>query len=234
MSMQDRVYAAAIFVILGICCIGAYVAVSGFMNQNPNGLQIGLNSTTQTPTAGVTIQIPTETAAPATHTALPATKTPVGFQPTDEPQATRGPTLDFIPTVATAEFTPTSEASATPQFSGCGAEFCPRPGPADASAPGGNPCPPNLIWGYALDRSGQGIPGVKIHFQDANGNAGDKDTKGPPDHPGIYDIPVGSGVWTVVVAGKKETTRSPAFQVSAGQPWGGTGICPTRVDFIQQ
>ncbi len=232
MSMQDRVYAAAIFIILGLCCIGAYVAVSGFANANPGGISIGFLSTTATPTAGVTIEIPTETPAPATNTPLPPTRTPEGFQPTDIPAATRGPTLDFIPTVATPEATATPEASATPP--GCGAEFCPRPGPADANAPGGNPCPSNLIWGYVLDSSGQGMPGIKIHFRDAGGNAGEKDTKGPPDRPGIYDIPVGSGTWIVEVMGKRDTLRSTPFQVAVGEAWGGSGNCPTRVDFVQQ
>lgn len=232
MTMQDRAYAAAIFIILGICCIGAYVAVSGFFNANPEGFSLALNSATETPTAGVTIEIPTETAAPPTFTPLPPTETPIGYQPTAIPEATRGPTLDFIPTIATPEFTATPEASATPP--GCGAEFCPRPGPADSGAPGGNPCPSHLIWGFVLDKNGQGIPGVKIHFSDASGNAGDKDTKGPPDRPGIYDIPVGSGVWTVQVFGKREQVRSPPFQVAVGQSWGGTGNCPTRVDFFQQ
>ncbi|RIK28801.1 MAG: hypothetical protein DCC52_08005 [Chloroflexi bacterium] len=232
MTMQDRAYAVAIFIILGICCIGAYVAVSGFLNANPDGFSLALNDASATPTIGVTVEIPTETPAPPTNTPLPPTETPIGYQPTAIPEATRGPTLDFIPTIATPEFTATPEASATPP--GCGSEFCPRPGPADSRAPGGNPCPSHLIWGFVLDRNGQGIPGVKIHFNDASGNAGDKDTKGPPDHPGIYDIPVGGGVWTVQVVGKREALRSPPFQVAVGQPWGGAGNCPTRVDFIQQ
>lgn len=234
MTMQDRVYAAAIFIIMGICCIGAYVAVSGFMNQNPDGFKIGLNLATTTPTAGVTVEIPTETAAPPTNTSLPATKTPIGFQPTAIPAATRGPTLDFIPTIATLEASPTPEASATPQPSGCGAEFCPRLGPPDGRAPSGNPCPPNYLWGFVLDRNGQGIPGIKVTFRDANGNAGESDTKAPPDPPGRFDFPVGGGTWTVQVAGRKDASRSGPIQMAAGQTWTGSGNCPTRVDFVQQ
>ena len=234
MTMQDRAYAVAIFIILGFCCIGAYVAISGFLNANPGGLAAALNNSTATPTVGVTIVIPTETAAPPTITPPPPTRTPKGFQPTDTPAITRPPTLDFIPTVATPEFTPTPEVTATPAASGCGAEFCPRPGPADAGAPGGNPCPANLIWGFVTDHTGQGVAGVKVHFQDVNGNAGEKDTKGPPDRPGIYDLPVGNGVWTVQLTGKKDQTRSTPFQVVVGQAWGGSGNCPTRVDFVQQ
>ena len=54
MSMQDRAYAAAIFVIIGICCIGAYVAISGFANANPGGLLLAFNGATASPTVGVT------------------------------------------------------------------------------------------------------------------------------------------------------------------------------------
>lgn len=50
MTMQDRAYAVAIFIILGICCIGAYVAVSGFLNANPDGFSLALNDASATPT----------------------------------------------------------------------------------------------------------------------------------------------------------------------------------------
>lgn len=234
MTMQDRAYAVAMFIVFGICCIGIYVAVSGLLNANPNGLTIALlNQATETPTVGVTIEIPTETPAPPTNTPPPPTRTPRGFVPSPTPGFTRPPTLDFLPTVPTPEpFTPTPVPSPTPP--GCGAEFCPRPGPPDPRAPGGNPCPPNLIWGFVLDRNGQGMVGIKVTFRDDHGNAGEKDTKGPPDPPGIYDFPVAGGIWTVQLAGRRDTTRSTPFQVAAGQVWTGSGNCPTRVDFIQQ
>lgn len=232
MTMQDRAYAAAIFIILGICCIGAYVAVSGFTNANPNGLQIGLNSETQTPTAGVTIEIPTETAAPPTNTPLPPTKTPIGFQPTLPPEATRGPTLDFIPTIATPEFTATPEATATPV--GCGAAFCPRLGPPDPRAPTGNPCPDNYIWGFVFDTSGKGIGGMKITLRELNGAADKVTSKAPPDPEGRFDFPAASGTWSVQLVDRQEDPLSPPMQIQARVPWGGSGNCPTRVDFIQQ
>lgn len=232
MTMQDRAYAAAIFIILGICCIGAYVAVSGFTNANPNGLQIGLNSATQTPTAGVTIEIPTETAAPPTNTPLPPTKTPIGFQPTLPPEATRGPTLDFIPTIATPEFTATPEATATPV--GCGAAFCPRLGPPDPRAPTGNPCPDNYIWGFVFDTSGKGIGGMKITLRELNGAADKVTSKAPPDPEGRFDFPAASGTWSVQLVDRQEDPLSPPMQIQARVPWGGSGNCPTRVDFVQQ
>lgn len=232
MSMQDRAYAAAIFIIIGLCCIGAYVAVSGFMNANPNGISIGLNSATQTPTLGVTIQIPTETPAPPTNTPLPATKTPFGFQPTDEPAATRGPTLDFIPTLETPTETATPAATATPR--GCGAQFCPRLGPPDPRAPTGNPCPDNYIWGFVLDKAGNGIGGMKISLRELNGGGDKVTTKAPPDPEGRFDFPASGGTWTVQVVDRAENPLSPPIQIQAMVAWGGSGNCPTRVDFIQQ
>jgi hypothetical protein len=232
MSMQDRVYAAAIFVIIGLCCIGVYVAISGFMNANPNGLQIGLNLETGTPTAGVTIEIPTETAAPPTNTPLPPTITPEGFQPTAIPAATRGPTLDFLPTIETPTVTPTPEATATPP--GCGASFCPRLGPPDPRAPTGNPCPDNYIWGFVLDTGGNGMGGMRIALREINGGADKVTSKAPPDPEGRFDFPASAGTWTVQLVDRSENPLSPPIQIQANVPWGGSGNCPTRVDFVQQ
>lgn len=235
MSMQDRAYAAAILIIIGICCIGAYVAVSGFMNANPDGLSIGLNLPTQTPTGGVTVEIPTETPGPPTNTPLPPTKTPIGFRPTDPPEATRGPTLDFIPTIETPEFTETPLPTATLEIPpGCGAPFCPRLAAPDPRAPTGNPCPGNYIWGFVLDRNGIGIGGMKVTLRETSG-AGDKvTTKAPPDPEGRFDLPATGGTWTVQVVDRQENPLSPPIQVQANVSWGGSGNCPTRVDFIEQ
>src|SRR5437867_10481496 len=84
MSIQDRAYAAAIFIVIGICCIGAYVAISGFFNANPNGITLSLSQPTGTATVEPNIEIPTETPAPPTFTPLPTlppTDTPKGFNP---------------------------------------------------------------------------------------------------------------------------------------------------------
>lgn len=232
MSMQDRAYAAAIFIILGFCCIGAYVAISGFMNQNPDGLQIGLNVSTATPTVGVTIEIPTETPAPPTNTPLPATQTPIGFQPTAIPAATRGPTLDFIPTIATPEATETPEA--TPTAVGCGAIYCPRLGPPDARGPKGQPCSSEYIWGFILFPNGEGEPNIRVHFREVGGSEGDTRSKGDPDPRGRFDFPTTGGSWSVQIWDRNGDPLSPSFQVQAGLPWDGSGNCPTRVDFVQQ
>lgn len=232
MSMQDRVYAVAIFVILGLCAIGAYVAVSGFMNANPDGLNLALNRGTDTPTVGVTIEIPTETAAPPTNSPLPPTRTPEGFRPTDTPAVTRPPTLDFLPTIATPVETPTAEATATPP--GCNASICPRLGPPDSRGPGGNTCPPDYIWGFVTDKAGNGIPNIRIHLREINGAEGDARSKGDPDPVGRFDFPASGGTWSVTVWTRDGDPVSPAIQVQAGQAWGGSGNCPTRVDFVQQ
>jgi len=235
MSMQDRAYAAAIFIILGLCCIGAYVAASGFMNAHPEGLSLSLNRGTESPTAGVTIEIPTETAAPPTSSPLPPTRTPEGFRPTDTPAATRPPTLDFIPTIETPEITPTEEATATPASGpACEASICPQLGPPDSRGPNGNTCPQDYIWGFVTDNSGKGMSGVRIHFREVNGAEGDARSKGAPDPEGRFDFPANAGTWSVVVWTRDGDPISPAIQVQAGQAWGGSGNCPTRVDFVQK
>lgn len=233
MTMQDRAYAAAIFIIIGICCIGAYVAFTGFLNANGGALTVALGGPTGTPTAGVTVEIPTDKPAPPTATLPPPTKTPKGFSPTDTPAATRPPTLDFVPTVATAEFTPTlPEPSATPQAA-CSGSYCPRLGPPDSRGPKGNTCPPDYIWGFVSNAQGQGLPGIRVHFRELGGAEGDAKTKGDPDPVGRFDFPTSSGTWTVAIWNKDGDPISPAIQVQAGQPWGGSGNCPTRVDFVQ-
>lgn len=236
MTMQDRVYAVAIFLIIGLMCIGVYVAVSGFLNANPEGIRLPSDNVEDTPVAGIIVAIPTETPAPPTNTPRPTrppTRTPVGFVASPVPVVTRPPTLDFIPTVPTAEqLTPTATFTATP--TGCGAEFCPRLGPADARGPGGNPCPSDYVWGFVYGRNGEGMSGIKVHFRDNSGNAGQTDSKGNEGEQGKYDIPLGGGTWIVEVMGRKEAILSPAFAVVVGQPWSGSGSCPTHVDFYQQ
>ncbi len=233
MSMQDRAYAAAIFIIIGICCIGAYVAVTGFMNANPEGISLALLNPTQTATPGVTIEIPTGIPAAPTNSPIPPTPTPEGFRPTDTPAVTRPPTLDFIPTVATPEASPTLEATPT-LVPSCTATYCPRLGPPDPRGPKGATCSQEYIWGFVTDASGAGIPNVRIHFREINGAEGDARSKGDPDPLGRFDFPAASGTWSVTVWSREGDPMSPAIQVQAGQPWGGSGNCPTRVDFIAQ
>jgi hypothetical protein len=232
MSMQDRFYAVAIFVIIGICCIGAYVAVSGFLNANPGGFSVSLNQATSAPTAGVTVEIPTETAAPPTKSPLPPTITPIGFKPSGTPEVTRPPTLDFIPTLETPTETPTTEFTATP--TGCGSAVCPRLGPPDARGPKGAPCSQEYIWGFVQDARGEGIPNMRIHFREVNGAEGDVRSKGEPDPRGYFDFPAAAGTWTVSLWSKDGDPVSAAIQVQAGQAWGGSGNCPSRVDFVEQ
>lgn len=233
MSMQDRVYAVAIFIIFGICCIGAYVAISGFLNANPDGISISLNSETATPTAGVTVAIPTETAGPPTGTPLPPTRTPVGFRPSDTPAATRPPTLDFIPTLPTQEATATPPPSETATPVGCGSSFCPRLGPPDARGPKGSTCSVEYIWGFVVNANGQGVPNIRLHFREVNGAEGDTRSKGDAEA-GKFDFPATTGTWTIAVWSREGDPVSPAIQIQAGQAWGGSGNCPTRIDFVQQ
>lgn len=238
MTIQDRAYAVAIFLVLGICCIGAYVAVSGFFNANPNGLSLSLSSATETPTPGITIEIPTETAAPPTETprpTAPPTKTPKGFvaSPTPALVITRQATLDFLPTIPTGEPI-TATPAPSPTITGCGAEFCPRLGPPDSQGPKGTPCSQEYLWGFVIGADGAGAPNVKLHFKEVGGAEGDTRSKGPPDPAGRFDFPAASGTWSVQVVDKGGDPLSPPVQVQAGQLWSGTGNCPSRIDFAKQ
>jgi hypothetical protein len=236
MNLQDRAYAAAIFIVLGICCIGAYVAVSGFMNANPQGLSLGLNAETATPTIESNIEIPTGTPAPPTFTPLPTqlpTKTPKGFVPSPTASLTRPPTLD-LPTAPVS--TVTVATPITPPQAGCGYPFCPRiGGPDERMAPTGRACPTEYLWGVVSDKNGNGIPEMQIRYQQIGGVSDSVMTKGPPDtRIGGYDIPAGGGTWILQLFDRGGNVKSPPFQIKSRQPYIGGSTCPTRVDFVEQ
>ncbi len=236
MNLQDRAYAAAIFVVLGICCIGAYVAVSGFMNANPQGLSLGLNSATGTPTPESVVQIPTGAPAPPTSTPLPTeppTKTPKGFVPSPTATLTRPPTLDLptAPVSIVSRATPSAPAQA-----GCDYPFCPRIGvPDETVAPTGRTCPTEYLWGVVYDKNGVGIPNMQIRYEQSGGVKDSTMTKGPPDtRIGGYDIPAGSGTWILQLFDQSGNVKSPPFQIRSRQPYTGGSTCPTRVDFVEK
>ncbi len=62
------------------------------------------------------------------------------------------------------------------------------------------------------------------------------ETKGPPDLPGIYNIPAGAitGNYTLWVLDAGGGRASPPYSVNAPQSYSGSGNCPTRVDFRAQ
>lgn len=237
MNLQDRAYAVAIFLVLGICCIGTYVAVSGFMNANPQGLSLGLNAAaSETPTPANVVEISTATLESATETPGPTeapTSTPKGFKPSPTATIRRGPTLD-LPTAAPLEVT-TATVAATVQV-GCGFPFCGRIGQPDPKmAPTGRDCPTDYLWGAVYDKAGTGLPNWQIRYQQLGGVTDKVATKGPPDtRIGGYDIPVGSGTWVLQLFDSGGNVKSAPFQVVSRQPYAGGSTCPSRVDFVQQ
>lgn len=243
MNLQDRAYAAGIFIVLGICCIGSYVAVSGFLNANPSGISLSLARASETPTLPLAPEIPTETPAPVTDTPiaatlapLPPTATPRGFKPSPTLRSRGTPSPGFLSQLPTA--TPTSATRPAPPPTappaGCGYPFCPRLGAPDASlAPTGQACPDNYLWGVVYDQKGKGIPAMKIHYTNPEGED-DAITKSPPDPPGRYDINAGGGRWTLQLRGTGNSALSPVYPLEARQRYTGGAICPTRVDFIEQ
>jgi hypothetical protein len=236
MNLQDRAYAAAIFIVLGICCIGAYVAVSGFMNANPQGIRLGLNAGSVTPTPESAVEIPTDTPAGPTSTALPTeppTQTPRGYSGPPTATIKRPPTLD-LPTVPAVELI-TSTPSA-PTQANCGYPFCGRIGIADGKmAPTGRDCPTDYLWGIVYGKDGAGIPNWQIRYTHVGIGSDHTTTKGPPDtRRGGYDIVASNGTWILQLYDPNGNVKSAPFQVNAGQPFTGGAACPSRVDFVEQ
>ncbi len=241
MSLQDRAYAVGIFIVLGICCLGAYVAVSGFMNANPGGLTLSFAADTPSPSPASTVKSTTEAPAAVTVPPLPTvalvppTNTPKGRKPSPTSPSHGTPSPGFLTDLVT--LTPPAPAATATSVSSsdCGSRFCPRLGGADPSlGPTGQACPGNYIWGIVYGRNGEGLANRTIRYHDPQGESKDIQTKAPPDPAGRYDIPTpGGGTWTVqLVEGGQPL--SPAYRVQARQRYNGGSICPTRVDFVEQ
>ncbi len=235
--MQDKSYVIAIIVVLGICCLGLYVAVSGYLNSNPPPLVVmtpGIQATS------VVIAIPTATAeaikpvaTPANLATLAPVPSPIGaFQTITAETTPLVPTLPpNLPTLA-----PKPVASATTaagSVSCAGFQYCPKPGLPDYElGPTGNPCPPNYIWGRVVDATGRGVPNMRIRYKLPTGEISDTFSKNSPDPLGKYDIPAQGGTFTLWLL-DSAGTLSPQIAVTA-QPFSGAGNCPTRMDFVQQ
>ncbi len=242
MNLQDRAFAAGMFVIMGICCLGAYVAVSGFLNASPTGLDLALSAATVASAAQTSIVLP-ETVAPSAQPLSPVllsgtpTNTPKGYKPTATLLSRGTPSPAFladIPTItpATPGSTPTL-ATSTPA-SGCGYAYCPvRGGPPDSRAPTGQSCPLGYLWGFVIDSNGRGQAGMQIQYSNPDGEGDKTYTNGPPDPAGRWDVPAGGGTWTFQLIGPGDRPWSPAVSIQAhvADPSGKT--CPTRLDFRQ-
>lgn len=247
--MQDRSYAIAIAGILAICCLGAYVAVTGFWNiWNTRPPSIGSNlANAITP---VSIVLATATPAPtqpgATLAPPPPTEqalaplgmmTPLGVMQTITASATMAsplpvPTFTSRPTSPPVPPSPPTQSCVNFQFCGSGGP----PSPDPQLAPMGILCPAAYIWGRVVDRNGAGMPGVRIQFKGPAGEIAQVETKGPPDPPGVYNIPAGttSGTYTLWVLDPGGGKASPQYNVMAPQGYAGTASCPTRLDFRAQ
>ena len=234
--MQDRSSVIAIVVILAICCLGAYVAVTGYLNARPPDAPDATPGVQATP-----LVINLQTDVPA------ATKPPVAIANTATPLPVPSP-LGALRTITAAvkvqappaTIRPTSvPATATPASAampGCaGMAFCAQGGAPDASiAPTGAECPRNYVWGRVVDNLGKGIPGRKVAFTDPIGTNVTVETKGPPDSPGAYNIPAPSGAWIVWLVDGSGNRVSPQVTVNMHASFLGGTICPSRVDFVQQ
>jgi hypothetical protein len=239
-TMQDRSYAIAIAVILAICCLGAYVAVSGFMNTRPPSTALDLVKAI-TP---VSVVLATQTAAPTVPGATlapPPTSlsnpTPLGVIQTITASATMTGIIP-VPTITVRPTSPPPPPSSAPQ-SCANYQFCPIGGPPSQDprlVPMGILCPAAYIWGRITDRNGAGIPGARVQFKGPMGEVSQAVSKGPPDEPGIYNIPAGAigGPYVLWMLDAGGAQASPQYTVTAPQGYSGSGNCPTRVDFRSQ
>jgi hypothetical protein len=229
--MQDRYYVIAIVLVIAICCLGGYVAISGYLNANPPSISL------LTPGAPVTVVLlSTDTPAPASPVVavartptVAAVPSPLGAFQTIAAATTPGAP---VPTTRPATVPPAQPQQ--PPSQGCGFPFCPKSGPPDSSiAPGGNECPRNYIWGRIVDVGGIGLPNVRIRFRGPLGDSDQVVSKGPPDPPGIYNILAPSGEFTIWIPGEGGAIDSPQIRVTV-QGYQGVGECPTRLDWIRQ
>lgn len=232
--MQNRLYAVAVLVILGICCLGGYVAFSGFFNSSAPSF-IASASRTLPPVTPLVVVLGTDTPAP-TKPVTPGTVSP-----------TSAATIPIIPIIPTAVLPTIGTPTATlrpvtptplPPVSACGGFlFCNVSGPADQSmAPSSSTgCPSTYIWGRVFDTSGKGLSDKKIRFKDPQGELGQSVTKNVPDIPGKYDIPTGQpgSSWVVWVQNDDGSAASPQVPITTQNFLGGS-VCPNRIDFKQQ
>lgn len=233
--MQDKSYAIAIVVVLGICCLGAYVAISGYLNSNPSALTFGTPILQAT---SIAINLPTDTPAPPTPAVVQTTRptsapvpSPLGaFQTITA--ATTIVIPSALPTPAIRTATPAASVPAAPSCAGF--SFCWKYGAPDAIlGPTGNECPRNYIWGLVTDATGKGLPNVRIRHQAPNGEYGETMTKDRPDVPGKYDILAPSGTFVIwIVSGGAQL--SPQVSVTVQPHTLGSSVCLMRVDFFQQ
>lgn len=234
-TMQNRLYAVVILVILGICCLGLYVGVTQVFNSSVPSL-IANASRTLPPVTPLVVILGTDTPAP-TKSIAPGAITPTAA-PTlpipPLPSAILPTAVLVVPTSTSRPIAPTPQ----PPVSACGNFlFCNSSGPPDQSlAPSSSTgCPSTYIWGRVFDLSGRGISDKKIRFKDPQGETGQVITKNVPDIPGKYDIPTGQtgSSWVVWIQNDDGSPASPQVSITTQNFLGGSS-CPNRIDFKQQ
>ncbi len=233
--MQDRYYVIGIIVILAICCLGGYVAISGYLNSNPISFTPLTPGTAASP---VVVLVPTDTLAPTKPPATAAgapTAAPVP-SPRGAFQTIAAATTPVppAPTAPRAVNSPTAvSASSAPSCGGFA--FCYRGGPPDYDLGPTSNCPPNYIWGRVVDKNGNGIPNVQIrHKLVSTGDVSQVFSKSPPDPAGAYNIPTGQpgSTWLIWII-DSGNQASPQVSITT-QAYTGAGNCPTRIDFFRQ
>jgi hypothetical protein len=238
-AVQDKVYVIAIVIVLGICCLGIYVAISGYLNSNPSAFPSIVSGSSGTPIfIAFNTDTPGPTNQPTTLVIVPTVvpvPSPLGaFQTITAAVTLVAPTQ--APTILRPLPSPTTGSSAG--MPPCGSSpFCPRTGPPDFDlAPGGQgDCPRNYLWGRVVGLDGRGLRDRKLRFKNPINETDTVTTKAPPDPEGRYDIvgAIPNSTWTLWLLDGGGGDASPRVTLNI-QIYTGVGNCPTRIDFVQQ
>ncbi len=240
--MESRAYAFAFLAVLGIVCLGAYIAVSALVDSSGAPI-ISLNETpvpreltstrsatrtptrpstpTSTPVVILTVILPTNTpfVLPTATWTLPPFPTPrLIFTPTPRPTAT--PTPTEVPSPTPVPPTPTPLPTNT---------SLPPPAPTSTAAPSGflyrqdgpiapdpnKDCSGQYIFGTVRDANNAPLPGVRIRLKDSYKQDVRVRTKSGIDA-GVYDHQIGitPQLWTVLIVDAGDTPLSAAVNVN--------------------
>lgn len=205
--MESKGYALAFVMVMGIICLGMYVAVSA-LRANSQPL-IRIARPTERTLSAVPDTLATPSPPPATPSPPPPTETPqppIALPPQASPTATPASANQSplpSPTATVPVATPTTYVSYAFVPNG------PVKGDFTQGCTGGA-----YIFGFVRDANGNLLEGVRIQASDAWGNHLPAITKGGADL-GKYDVPIShvANSWNVTVTDAQGSPLSPVVSV---------------------
>lgn len=238
--MENRAYAFAFMVVLGIICLGAYVAVSALLDTGgdpiirfdggsttPTPVPVTTRAGTRTPTPTNTPNIPViPTIIFPTATPVPPTNTPT-LRPFPTPALipTRTPTpVDTPPPVQSTALPPPPGPTNTPTADARTFQYRVDSGPAVDRT---RRCSSGVyIYGFVRDAQNNPLPGVRVKYgvtNVINPPAAVTEAKG-------YELFVRSETtWYVLIVDNGDRPLSPTVNVRT--PAEGSGECWVKLDW---